>query len=120
MALQTRADHLAQLIEDKLGTRGQGLEAKLARAGRSLPADLRRELGYVVSALQMQTSPRLVRQIDWPRIDHAFDAAEAYLRRVDPWDRRKGLAINWLAGNALNLVIVAALTLAVMAWRGLV
>jgi len=119
MELRQRADKLAAMIEDKLGVRGQGLEAKLARAGRRLPKHLRRELGYVVQALLMQENPRLARQIDWARIDSAFAAAEHHLRQVDPTERRLGAVINWLAGNAANLLIVAGLAAAVMAWRGL-
>jgi hypothetical protein len=119
MDLQARADKVAELIEARLDVRGAGLEGKLARAGRRLPGHLRRELGYVVEAMRMKASPRLARQIDWARIDRACTEAERYLRGVDPWERRRGIAVNWLAGNAFNLLIVVALTAAVIAWRGL-
>ena len=118
MELQHRADKMAALIEEKLGTRGQGLEAKLARAGRRLPGHVRRELGYVVGALRMQDNPRLARQIDWPRIDAALAAAEHHLRNIDPWERRTTLAIHWLAGNAISLIVVAGLVVLMLAWRG--
>ncbi|GGD26201.1 hypothetical protein [Sinisalibacter lacisalsi] len=119
MDLDRRADKLARLIEARLDAGGTGLEAKVAHAGRRLPKYLRRELGYIVEAMRMQASPRLSRQIDWARVERAFAAAERYLRRVDPWDRRRGIALDWLAGNAFNLLIVAALVAAVIAWRGL-
>lgn len=118
MDLETRADKLAELLEARLDAGGTGLEAKLNRAGRRLPGHLRRELGYVVEAMRMAENPRLARQIDWARIDKACAAAKHHLRHVDPWERRKGIAINWLAGNAFNLLIVAGLTAAVIAWRG--
>lgn len=118
MNLQTRADKLAQTIEERLGVRGQGLEAKLARAGRRLPRALRHDLEYIAAALRMEENPRLSRQIDWARIDRGFAAAEHHLRGIDPFERRKTLVINWLAGNAMNLLIVAGLAAALMAWRG--
>ena len=119
MELQHRADKMAALIEEKLGTRGQGLEAKLARAGRRLPGYLRRDLDYIVQAMRMQDNPRLSRQIDWGRIDKGIAAAEHHLRQLDPWERRLGVTVNWLAGNVLNLLIVAGLAAAVVAWQGL-
>jgi len=119
MDLEARAEKVAGLIEARLDVGGAGLEAKLARVGRRLPGHLRRELGYVVSAMEMAANPRLARQIDWARIDRACTAAEHFLQRVDPWERRRGIALDWLAGNAFNLLIVAALTAAVIAWRGL-
>lgn len=119
MELEARAEKVAGLIEARLDVGGTGLEAKLARVGRRLPGYLRRELGYVVTAMGMAANPRLARQIDWARIDKACADAEHYLRGVDPWERRKGIALDWLAGNAFNLLIVAVLTAAVIAWRGL-
>lgn len=120
MDLQARADHLAQLMEQKLGIRGTGFEAKLARAGRRLPRALRAEAEYLTLALRMQQNPRLVRQIDWPRIDRGEAALERYLQGIDAFDRRKGLVVSWLAGNALNLIIVAGLVLAMLVWRRLI
>lgn len=120
MDVKQRADKLAQLIEEKLGTRGHGLETKLKRAGRRLPGYLRRDLDYVVQAMHMEANPRLARQIDWTRIDRAFAAAEHHLGGIDPWERRRGFAISWLAGNAFNILLVVALAVAAMAWRGLV
>ena len=118
MDLQARADRLAQLMEERLDIRGQGLEAKLARAGRKLPRFVRVEIEHIVLAQRMAESPKLAAQIDWDRLEKGADLVERHLRAIDAFDRRKTLAINWLAGNALNLVIVLALLLAVLVWRG--
>ncbi len=118
MDLQARADHLAQLIEDKLDVRGQGLEAKLHRAGRLLPKYIRGEADYLVEALKLQASPKLARQVDLARLRRGVADVERYLRDIDPWVRRRAVALSWLAANAFNLLVVAVLLLAVLLWRG--
>lgn len=118
MDLQARADHLAQMIEEKLGVGGKGLEAKLARAGRRLPRHVRREAALLAEALGQRDHPRLSRRIDLLRLERAFTVCERYLKTVDPWARRRGLALDWLAVNALNLLIIGVLVVSALLWRG--
>ncbi|GKY88083.1 hypothetical protein [Sinisalibacter aestuarii] len=119
MDLQARADRLAHLIEERLDIRGTGLSAKLGRGGRRLPRAVRDAGEQLLLAQRMAATPKLARQIDYDRIAAACDVAERMLGRIDPWERRTTFAVNWLAGNAFNLIVVAALALAVIVWRGL-
>jgi hypothetical protein len=119
MDLQARADRLARLIEERLDIRGAGLQAKLGRGGRRLPRAVRDAGEQLLLAQRMAANPRLARQIDHARIDALCDAAERVLKRIDPWERRVTILVNWLAGNAANIIVVAALALAAIAWRGL-
>lgn len=119
MGLDERADRLAKLIEEKLNVRGQGLAAKLGRGGRKLPRAVREAGEHLLLAQRMEANPKLARQVDYSRIEAACDVAERTLARIDPFERRKTIAINWLAGNAFNLIVVAALALGLIAWRGL-
>ena len=120
MDLDTRLDTLAALMEERLGIRGGGFEEKLARVGRRLPRRLRREGALLVEARAMAGHPKLGRRVDEQRLDKAARVLERHLEGIDGTKRRINLAINWLAGNALNLLIVFALTVAVLAWRGLI
>lgn len=120
MDLDTRLDKIAALMEERLGIRGDGFEAKVARAGRLLPRRLRREGALIVEARALATHPKLARRVDDRRLRRAARAFERYLTRVDAGERRVTRWINWAAGNALNIVLVLALALAVIAWRGLV
>ena len=118
MDLQSRADHLARLIEEKLDVRGHGLEAKLRRAGRLLPKHIRAEAAYLVAALKLQDSPKLARQIDEARLRRGLADVERYLRALNPWERRRDIALNWLALVAFSLLVVAGLVLTILVWRG--
>lgn len=119
MDLEARAARLAQLIEDRLDIGGHGLAAKLGRGGRKLPRVVREAGEQLLLAQRMAANPKLARQVDHARIAAACDAAERTLERIDPWERRKTIVVNWLAGNAFNIVVVLALALALVAWRGL-
>jgi hypothetical protein len=119
MDLQVRADRLAQLIEERLDIRGKGLAAKLGRGGRRLPRVVRDAGEQLLLAQRMADTPKLARQINHARIGGLCDEAERVLALIDPWERRRTFAINWLAGNAFNILVVAVLAVAVIVWRGL-
>jgi len=119
MDLRLRTDKLAELMEERLGTRGGGFATKVRRAGRRLPRHLRVEARYLVHARDMEDNPRLARQIDQPRVDRACAALERWLDGLDPKARRRNLLLDWLAANAFNLLMIAALVAAILAWRGL-
>ncbi len=118
MELQARADRLAHLIEERLDVRGTGLEAKLRRAGRLLPKHIRAEAGLLVEAMAVQGHPKLSRQVDMVRLARAAKVVENYLLDINPWDRRRAIVLNWLAVNAFNLLVIGAVGLAVLLWRG--
>ncbi len=120
MDLDADLDRLAALMEERLGIRGDGFEAKFARAGRLLPRKLRREGTLLIEARTMAAHPKLGRRLDERRLRDAVRALERHLERIDGTQRRITVAINWVAGNAFNLLIVLALTWAILAWRGLV
>ena len=78
------------------------------------------ELDVLVEALDRVDHPKLAQQVDYARIETGTRRAEGWLENVDAWDRRKSVLIHWLAGNAMNILIVIAITLALMGWRGLI
>ncbi|MCB1329354.1 MAG: hypothetical protein KDK28_07860 [Maritimibacter sp.] len=120
MNLDARLDKIAALMEERLGIRGDGFEAKFARAGRLLPRRLRREGALLVEARALAEHPKLARRVDARRLRRAVRAFERHLTRVDGAERRLTRWINWGAGIGLGLFAIAALLVAVMAWRGLV
>lgn len=113
-----RADALAGLIEKKLGVRGAGLEAKLRRAGRSLPGFVRRHAQQIVEAGRLSANPKLMRQVDMAGVERAYRKCESWLNTVDPAERRKDRVLRFLAVNAFNLLAVSAAFIAWLAWSG--
>ena len=118
MTYQERVDRLSELLESQLGIRGKTLRGKLRRAGRLLPKYVHRNAEIVEQAVLLQDSPKLSRQIDDKRVITAYNACEKYLTDIDASDRKWGHAISFLSTNALNLLIVAMMTMGVLVWRG--
>lgn len=119
MELHDRADHLAKLLEERLDVTGQGLAAKRARLDKRLPKAYAADLDHILLALHMEENPRLSPQIDWADVDKRAARLERYLQGVNPWTRRQGVVMRWLAGNILNLALIIAALAAVIFWRGL-
>lgn len=120
VSIQQMADRIAGLMEDRLGVPGRGLSAKLKRQPRALPQAVRTEAELLARAAEQAPHPRLLVQIDEDRVARAFDVCLRHLQRVDPGARRWGVAMGIASSIAFRLFVVAALVLAVLAWRGLI
>ena len=120
MTYEEQANHIATLLTEHLGIRGNGLEAKLRKAGRLLPPHIRRDGAVLVEAVKLQESPRLSRMVDQAETLRSYNACEKHLSEIDSFDRRLGLIIGFLTTNAFNLIIIAALVVGVMFWRDLI
>ena len=118
MSVQDRADHIAELIEQRLGVRGRGLEAKLRRAGRTLPRHVRRDADKIVDAMRLSANPKLMRQLDLSGLETAYRHCETWLNSVDPAKRRKDALLGLLGTNALNFLIISAAFIAYLVWSG--
>ena len=117
MRYRERAEHLAQLLGDRLGVRGRDLQMRLRRAGRALPRTVRRDLAALAEAARLERHPRLARMLDHDGLDAAYRAALRHLEGIDRRRRRFDRLIGILASNAFNLLVIGAGLLAVMRWR---
>lgn len=120
VTVEELAKGIAELMEKRLGVGGTGLAAKLRRAGRLLPRDVRRDAQAVADALLMEENPKLRKQIYLPRLETAERRVVAYLKTVNPGERRVTMMLGMLGGAAFSLLAVIGLFVVVMVWQGLV
>ncbi|WP_162932948.1 hypothetical protein [Roseovarius sp. EL26] len=118
--MDQRVKRLNDKLKEKLGLRGKTLEKRLKRAGRTLPKHLRREGAFIVKAQQQATNPKMARLIDQEALDRSFAMFRHYLKDINPTERRKDKIINFLGLLVFNLVVIAALYLLFLLWKGLV
>ena len=118
MDMHERAERLATLMEERLDIRGMGIAAKTRRSGRKVPRWVRRELDALVEGMKLAENPKLAPRVDYQRIDSGTAKVEKWLLDVDAWDRRRGVAVEWGAGLAFNLLVVVAILIALLGWRG--
>lgn len=116
--IQQMADRVAQLMEDRLRIGGNGLQAKLRRAGRALPRKVRRQAAVLAEAAEQARNPRLAMQLDNATIAQAYDACVTYLSPIGRAERRMAVLRGIGAGIALRLFVVGAALIAFLVWRG--
>lgn len=105
-------------LQAKLGIRALDLQSALRRAGRRLPRDAHRAGDVVIAAIAQLAHPKLSRLVDMRAVEQAAGTLHLHLDKIDPKERRKDWILSMLGAQVFNLLAVAALVLALMAWRG--
>jgi hypothetical protein len=114
------ASELALLMRERLRVRGSGLEARVASAGRLLPARVRRAALEIAEAEKREANPRLARQNDPAALARAYAEVERHLKAVNPSERRKDAVLGFLGSVALGLLALFAAVLVLLVWRDLI
>lgn len=118
ISIQQMADRVAALMEERLGTGGKGLDAKLRKAGRSLPRKVRSAGEQLAQAAAMAQNPKLLLQIDHDAVAQAYDTCLRHLTAIPPGKRRMDRIVGIAASIAFSILVVAALLVAALRWRG--
>lgn len=120
-SIAQKSEQLATLMSERLGIHlGAGFEAKLHKAGRSLPRWARRDGKLIVDAMALETHPKLARTINQKTVDRAIRNLARHFQTVDPVKRRTGKLLDMLAVIALVLIVTFGSIVSFMVWRGLV
>lgn len=119
-AVRQLAERVSELLEEKLAVSGKTIDARVARAGRLLPRKVRRAAKEMARANKMTRSPKLLMQIDPEKVTRAYDTCVKYLTKVDPKKRGADFRMGLLASIGQKILIVGALVVAVLVWRGFV
>lgn len=120
MALQQMTDRVARLMEQRLGAKGHGLQAKLRARSRALPRKVRRAVAVLAEAEALAAAPKIARQLDPARVQRAHDIAVHHLQPLGAADRLRATILGIAASVVLALLVTGAGVLAVMVWRGLI
>ena len=118
VSVQQMADRVAQLMEERLRIKGDGLARKLRRGGRLLPRKVRGEAAYLAAAAEQAAIPMRQLQIDHARISAAYDTCVRYLKPLGQGAKRRAMLSNAVVTLAAILVVTAVLVLTVLVWRG--
>lgn len=116
--LQEIAD-LQTLMEKHLKLAGE-FTAQAARARRHLPQSMRRRLERLVEALERMDHPKLALTLDEAGLVRDAKAIQHHLKTVNLADRRKGRLLDIAATVAFAVIILIALLVLVLRWRGFV
>jgi len=119
-SIQDKADAVAVLMKERLGIRGKTLAVKLRGAGRLLPKKIKRDVAVLAEAAHHAQSPKLYKMIDHGRVDLAYDNSLKHLKDVDVAYRRRGKLLSVLGSLAFSFLVVGAVLIAILRWRGFI
>ena len=106
------------MLRVKLGVKARDLPLGMKRAGRRLPRDAHRAAQVISTAKVQLGHPKLARMVDLHSVATAETVLHAYLEKIDPKERRKHAILSMLGAQALNILGVFALVIALLTWRG--
>lgn len=120
ISIQQMADRVAALMEERLGARGTGLEAKLKSRGRALPRKVRQAASDLARSAAMAQNPKLLLQIDHDTLARNYDICLRHLTGLKPRTGWRDHVLGLAASVVGTLVLVSLLVLVFLRWRGLV
>ncbi|MFK7745720.1 MAG: hypothetical protein AB8B47_11745 [Roseobacter sp.] len=115
-----KIETVRNLLEKHMGIKSDHLARGVHKAGRRLPRGVRKQAAILVEAETFAAHPKLMRQIDYPAVDRAYQDVSDHLRGLDLADARWGRFLNIAALIALNVLIVIVLVVLLLRWRGVV
>ncbi|TYB87073.1 hypothetical protein [Oceaniovalibus sp. ACAM 378] len=118
MTPREQADEIAGLIGTRLGVGGNGLDAKVKKAGRLLPRRIRRDAELLSDAARISEHPRLSRMANPTDTTRAYRDCKRFLIRIDGSERIVRFALGLVTANAFNFLAVSAVLIGVLVWRG--
>lgn len=115
--------HIADLsaqLRAQAGAGGGALSSQLRRAERLLTYRARKAGARIVEAEGLISHPHLRRRVDGPLLRRSFKILKAELATLNPAARRVDRVLGFFGAIAAGVVVLAAVIVGVLAWRGYV
>lgn len=112
-------EELQQLLHSRAEVSGD-LATALGKARRHMPRRIYKQGMRLAAAMPLLQHPKLRLTVDAAALQGAVREVKAHLEAIDIADRRKGRMLDVLASVAFALLVVFALLILVLRWRGFI
>lgn len=116
------ADEVSRLLSARFGGARRGelppLHVMVRRRGGALPRKLRKEAMRLAEADRLSAQPKIARQQDMAALERGHRALLGYLQPLGEISRWQGRAISFAASVALGVLVLAAVVIWILVWRG--
>lgn len=109
-----------ELLREKTGVGGKTLATSLRRARRGLPRSFRKAGKALLDAETLAKNPNTFKNVDAAELSRAYDICIKELNSMDRAKSKSQARYNMAATIAAQILIVAALAIAFLWWRGLI
>ncbi|MDC0736710.1 hypothetical protein N6L24_00325 [Cognatishimia sp. SS12] len=109
---------LLSLIERRFGFRSDDLGQAMRKIGRRLPKSAHRAAGVLIRAQCQAQNPKTAYQLQSDKLIKPYATLLREIEAYDRVDRRKGLLLGFLGTLAFQGIVIFALIIGVLIWRG--
>ena len=106
------------LVRTKFGIETDDLDVAMRKIGRRLPRSAHRHAAQLVEFQTKSAHPKLRLNVDPVAFAKSYRGLMHALQSYDPSVKRMDLLLGTLASVAFNLIVVFALFVIVLKWRG--
>ena len=106
------------MLRNKMGVRGPDLAGALAKAKNRMPRTVYAQAKLLAKAEPLAEHPKLRMTLDATALRTASERVQAFLKTIDLADQRKGRFLGALGALVFNLLLLLAILLTVLVWRG--
>lgn len=111
-------ERVSQLLAQRLGAKGQTLQARLDSRARALPRKVRRAARNLAQIEAVVGAPKVIRQANMEEISKDYDICVKHLAPLGTRARLLGLLLSMSASALFALVVTGAAVTGVLVWRG--
>lgn len=116
--ITAKAEELRLALRAKLNVKGRDFPKSVDKAGRLLPARLRKQAAVIVKAQGLGGHPKLMRMVDISAVNRAHSEISDFLEGIDPRERRRNAVLRMAGGIAFNLLVVLTCFVIWLVWSG--
>ena len=111
---------LAAEVAKATGTRATSLGQTARKVRKYFPKRLIDEMTYLAKSEDDLHHPKTMRMIDKDRAERAHRDISHRAEKLDLKTDRERMVFGVLSGLAFNLIVLAALVIGILVWRGLI
>ncbi len=116
--LELKTSALLEELRAKFGVRAKTVQRAMRKVGRRVPARLHKQAAVIVAAHKLGGNPKLMRQVDEGAVSRAFELLQAHLETIDVRKRRTDRILDVLGSVSFNLIVLCAVMVVFLRWRG--
>ena len=111
---------LAAEVAKATGTRAASIGDVARKVRRYFPKRIIDEMTYLAQSEEDLQHPKTMRMIDLERAERAHRDISHRAEKLDLRTDRERMVFGVLSGLAFNLIVLAAVVIGVLVWRGLI
>ena len=118
VSIQQMAERVSILLTERMHIKGRDLGDKLRRGGRLLPRNVRQAAQALAIAMEQSHNPKLLLQINELKVAENYDICVKHLNEKHKNEKLRVTLLGLSVSILFSLLVVVAMVVGVLVWRG--